>query len=117
MIVYTHVCACFRVVRARRKVSSARRPSLGCVQSLPFPLLTIIHTLLTNTKRQIAFAPAHMVPGIEPSPDKMLQGRLFSYAGACVHNTCIKSLLCCGFDLCDSVLKKRAGGWVGFIKE
>ncbi|KAF2361008.1 Catalase immune-responsive domain [Trinorchestia longiramus] len=28
---------------------------------------------------QIAFAPAHMVPGIEPSPDKMLQGRLFSY--------------------------------------
>jgi len=29
---------------------------------------------------QLAFAPAHMVPGIEPSPDKMLQGRLFSYA-------------------------------------
>ena len=29
---------------------------------------------------QSAFAPVHMVPGIEPSPDKMLQGRLFSYA-------------------------------------
>jgi catalase len=29
---------------------------------------------------QIAFAPGHMVPGIEPSPDKMLQSRLFSYA-------------------------------------
>jgi catalase len=29
---------------------------------------------------QAAFAPSHMVPGIEPSPDKMLQGRLFSYA-------------------------------------
>lgn len=29
---------------------------------------------------QIAFSPAHMVPGIEPSPDKMLQGRLFSYS-------------------------------------
>lgn len=29
---------------------------------------------------QIGFAPSHMVPGIEPSPDKMLQGRLFSYA-------------------------------------
>ena len=29
---------------------------------------------------QSAFAPAHMVPGIEPSMDKMLQGRLFSYA-------------------------------------
>lgn len=29
---------------------------------------------------QIAFCPAHMVPGIEPSPDKMLIGRMFSYA-------------------------------------
>ncbi|XP_069688460.1 catalase-like [Periplaneta americana] len=29
---------------------------------------------------QIAFSPAHMIPGIEPSPDKMLQGRLFSYS-------------------------------------
>ena len=29
---------------------------------------------------QLAFAPAHMVPGIEPSPDKMLQARLYSYA-------------------------------------
>lgn len=28
---------------------------------------------------QVAFAPTHMVPGIEPSNDKMLQGRLFSY--------------------------------------
>lgn len=29
---------------------------------------------------QIAFAPSHLIPGIEASPDKMLQGRLFSYA-------------------------------------
>ncbi|CAG5100510.1 Similar to Cat: Catalase (Drosophila melanogaster) [Cotesia congregata] len=29
---------------------------------------------------QLAFDPAHMVPGIEPSPDKMLQGRLFAYS-------------------------------------
>ncbi|XP_014670542.1 PREDICTED: catalase-like isoform X1 [Priapulus caudatus] len=29
---------------------------------------------------QIAFSPAHMVPGIEASPDKMLQGRLYSYS-------------------------------------
>lgn len=29
---------------------------------------------------QIAFSPAHLVPGIEASPDKMLQGRLFAYA-------------------------------------
>jgi len=28
---------------------------------------------------QSAFAPAHMVPGIEPSNDKMLQGRLINY--------------------------------------
>lgn len=28
---------------------------------------------------QIAFSPAHFIPGIETSPDKMLQGRLFSY--------------------------------------
>ncbi|KAL7689732.1 putative catalase hem-binding, catalase immune-responsive domain, catalase core [Plasmopara halstedii] len=29
---------------------------------------------------QLAFNPANLVPGIEPSPDKMLQGRLFSYS-------------------------------------
>ena len=29
---------------------------------------------------QSAFDPGVMVPGVEPSPDKMLQGRLFSYA-------------------------------------
>src|SRR6202140_1444727 len=29
---------------------------------------------------QSAFCPCLMVPGIEPSPDRMLQGRLFSYA-------------------------------------
>jgi catalase len=28
---------------------------------------------------QIAFSPANFVPGIETSPDKMLQARLFSY--------------------------------------
>ncbi|CAH1975261.1 unnamed protein product [Acanthoscelides obtectus] len=28
---------------------------------------------------QIGFDPAHLVPGIEPSPDRMLQGRLFAY--------------------------------------
>jgi len=32
-----------------------------------------------NEVEQIAFSPANMIPGIEPSPDKMLQGRLFSY--------------------------------------
>ena len=28
---------------------------------------------------QVAYAPTHTVPGMEPSADKMLQGRLFSY--------------------------------------
>lgn len=28
---------------------------------------------------QAAYSPAHLVPGIEASPDKMLQGRLFAY--------------------------------------
>lgn len=28
---------------------------------------------------QAAFSPSHLIPGIEPSNDKMLQGRLFSY--------------------------------------
>ncbi|QTM97991.1 catalase [Sediminibacillus dalangtanensis] len=31
---------------------------------------------------QATFSPGTLVPGIEPSPDKMLQGRLFSYADA-----------------------------------
>jgi catalase len=31
---------------------------------------------------QAAFEPANLVPGIAPSPDKMLQGRLFSYPDA-----------------------------------
>jgi catalase len=28
---------------------------------------------------QAAFSPSHFIPGVEASPDKMLQGRLFSY--------------------------------------
>jgi len=31
---------------------------------------------------QSAFSPSHFVPGIEPSADKILQGRLFSYPDA-----------------------------------
>lgn len=52
-----------------------------------FPLLPVGKMVLNlNPKNyfaeveQIAFSPAHMIPGIEPSPDKMLQGRLFSYS-------------------------------------
>jgi catalase len=28
---------------------------------------------------QLAFSPSHLIPGVEPSPDKMLQGRLLAY--------------------------------------
>jgi len=52
-----------------------------------FPLLEVGRMILNRNPEnyfaeieQIAFAPSHMPPGIEPSPDKMLQGRLFSYA-------------------------------------
>ncbi|CAM9294881.1 unnamed protein product [Phaeothamnion confervicola] len=51
-----------------------------------FPLVEIGRMVLDRNPEnyfaeveQIAFAPANMIPGIEPSPDKMLQGRLFSY--------------------------------------
>eukprot|EP00088_Acartia_fossae_P018757 TRINITY_DN2085_c0_g1_i11.p1 TRINITY_DN2085_c0_g1~~TRINITY_DN2085_c0_g1_i11.p1 ORF type:complete len:519 (+),score=128.42 TRINITY_DN2085_c0_g1_i11:32-1558(+) len=51
-----------------------------------FPLIPVGKLVLNRNPtnyfaevEQIAFSPAHLVPGIEPSPDKMLQGRLFSY--------------------------------------
>ncbi len=33
-----------------------------------------------ETTEESAFCPCDLAPGIEPSPDKMLQGRLFAYA-------------------------------------
>jgi len=51
-----------------------------------YPLIPIGRMVLNRNPEnyfaeveQAAFSPSHMVPGIEPSPDKMLQGRLFSY--------------------------------------
>lgn len=51
-----------------------------------FPLIPVGKLVLDRNPEnyfadveQMAFDPAHMVPGIEPSPDKMLQGRLFAY--------------------------------------
>nr|XP_003702706.2 PREDICTED: catalase [Megachile rotundata] len=51
-----------------------------------FPLIPVGKLVLDRNPEnyftdveQIAFDPAHLVPGIEPSPDKMLQGRLFAY--------------------------------------
>lgn len=52
-----------------------------------YPLIPVGRFVLNRNPKnyfaeveQSAFSPAHMIPGIEPSPDKMLQGRLFSYA-------------------------------------
>uniref|UniRef100_A0A1A9V5X9 Catalase n=1 Tax=Glossina austeni TaxID=7395 RepID=A0A1A9V5X9_GLOAU len=52
-----------------------------------FPLIQVGKLVLDRNPtnyfaeiEQLAFSPAHLVPGIEPSPDKMLQGRLFSYS-------------------------------------
>ena len=51
-----------------------------------YPLMTIGRIVLNRNPEnyfaeveQAAFNPAHFVPGIGPSPDKMLQGRLFAY--------------------------------------
>ncbi|XP_017787727.1 PREDICTED: catalase isoform X2 [Habropoda laboriosa] len=51
-----------------------------------FPLMPVGKLVLNKNPEnyfaqveQLAFDPAHMIPGIEPSPDKMLQGRLFAY--------------------------------------
>jgi catalase len=51
-----------------------------------FPLIPVGRMVLNRNPanyfaevEQAAFCPAHFIPGIEPSPDKMLQGRLISY--------------------------------------
>lgn len=55
-------------------------------QQKDFPLIPVGRLVLDRNPNnyfaeveQIAFCPSHLVPGIEASPDKMLQGRLFSY--------------------------------------
>jgi catalase len=52
-----------------------------------FPLIPVGKFVLNRNAKnfhaeieQLAFSPAHLVPGVEPSPDKMLQGRLFAYS-------------------------------------
>lgn len=54
-----------------------------------YPLIEIGRMVLNETPanyfaevEQAAFDPGHMVPGIGPSPDKMLQARLFAYGDA-----------------------------------
>ncbi|XP_022118596.1 catalase [Pieris rapae] len=52
-----------------------------------FPLIEVGKMVLDRNPKnyfaeveQAAYSPSNMVPGIEPSPDKMLQGRLFAYS-------------------------------------
>jgi len=54
-----------------------------------YPLIQVGKMVLNRNPKnyfaeieQSAFCPSTLVPGIEPSPDKMLQGRLFSYNDA-----------------------------------
>ncbi|KAJ8935771.1 hypothetical protein NQ314_012660 [Rhamnusium bicolor] len=51
-----------------------------------YPLIPVGRFILNKNPKnyfaeieQIGFDPAHLIPGIEPSPDRMLQGRLFAY--------------------------------------
>lgn len=57
-----------------------------------YPLIRVGKLVLNQNPKnyfaeieQLAFNPGNLPPGIEPSPDKMLQGRLFSYAGTHRH--------------------------------
>lgn len=57
-----------------------------------FPLMPVGKFILNKNPanyfaevEQMAFSPASLVPGVEPSPDKMLQGRLFSYTDTHLH--------------------------------
>ncbi|MBN1756622.1 catalase [bacterium] len=57
-----------------------------------FPPITIGRMVLDRNPvnyfaevEQAAFSPANLVPGMAPSPDRMLQGRLFAYHDAHLH--------------------------------
>lgn len=54
-----------------------------------FPLQEIGHIILDENPKnnfadieQLAFCPANLVPGLDPSPDRVLQGRIFAYTDA-----------------------------------
>ncbi|XP_065221351.1 catalase-like [Planococcus citri] len=54
-----------------------------------FPLIEVGKLVLNRNPinyfaqvEQMAFNPSHMIPGVQPSPDKLLQGRLFAYGDA-----------------------------------
>ena len=52
---------------------------------------------------QAAFDPSNFIPGIEPSPDKMLQGRLLSYIDT--HRCAAARITSCECRLCTATLR------------
>ncbi|KAL1456408.1 hypothetical protein WDU94_001139 [Cyamophila willieti] len=57
-----------------------------------FPLIPVGHMVLDKNPgnhfaeiEQLAFNPNNLIPGVEPTPDKMLQGRLHSYLDTHIH--------------------------------
>lgn len=57
-----------------------------------YPLISVGTMILNKNPKdyfseveQLAFSPSHMVPGIEPSPDRMLHARIFSYPDSQVY--------------------------------
>ncbi|CAI7614023.1 unnamed protein product [Penicillium glandicola] len=58
--------------------------NLGTVPSRPFGKLTLNRNASNHFAEieQLAFSPAHLVPGISPSEDPMLQARMFAYSDA-----------------------------------
>ena len=74
-------------------------------------LLRTVGTLTLNRNpanyfaeiEQLAFAPAHLIPGIEPTVDPMLQARLFSYADSQRHRVSRPCLLCSNCTYADSI--------------
>jgi catalase len=83
---------CFQVMSAKQADSFTDFNPFDITKTWPhgqFPLIDIGRIVLNRNPtnffaevEQLAFCPANMVPGIEPSPDKLLQGRLFSYSDA-----------------------------------
>lgn len=82
---------CFQVMSVEESERLAFNP-FDITKTWPhrdYPLIDIGSIVLDKNPNnffaeieQLAFCPANMVPGIEPSPDKLLQGRLFSYSDA-----------------------------------
>jgi catalase len=72
-----------RVKRVAKERLDLRRPFQHLSQRLQKVGTLTLNRVPDNyfeSTEESAFAPSRLVPGIEPSEDRMLQGRLFSYA-------------------------------------